>query len=317
MDKIFDFDQVNLLPKKCIVSSRSECDTSFELGGHKFTVPIVPANMLTVINEDLCIELAKKSFFYVMHRFNVDSAAFIKRCNEEKVISSIALGIKKENFDLVKKLAKEKLIPDFITIDVAHGHSETVRKLIKTIKETMGDTPFLIVGNVATRDAVKDLEIWGADCIKVGVGPGKVCTTRFKTGFGTGGFQLSAIKWLAETAKVPLICDGGLRHHGDIAKAIRFGATLCMVGSILSGHDESPGELIEQHGKKYKAYFGSASEHTKGYNKRIEGKKILVEYKGSLWDTLDRIIEDLQSSISYAGGKDLSALKEVDYVVYK
>ena len=160
-----------------------------------------------------------------------------------------------------------------------------------------------------------DLENWGADATKVGIGPGKVCITRLKTGFGTGGWQLSALKWCARVATKPIIADGGIRHHGDIAKSVRFGAAMVMIGSLFAGHEESPGHTVEVDGKRYKEYYGSASDFNKGEYKHVEGKRILEPVKGHLADTLREMEEDLQSSISYAGGRALGDLRKVNYVV--
>lgn len=315
--KVFDFEHVQLLPKRCIVTSRSECNASVTLGKHTFKVPIVPANMKTILNEDLALEMAKKGYFYVMHRFDIDTLSFVRKTREKKVIASISVGVKGEWFDIIKDLAKEDLIPDYITIDIAHGHAESVKIMIEHIRKHMGNKTFIIAGNVATPDAVADLERWGADATKVGVGPGKVCITRLKTGFGTAGWQLSAVKWCSKAATKPIIADGGIRYHGDIAKSMRFGATMVMVGSILSGHLESPGNTVEKDGQIFKEYFGSASEFNKGIKKNIEGKKELVPIKGSLWDTFTYIEQDLQSAISYAGGTTLHALRHVNYVLLK
>ncbi|KRM20648.1 guanosine monophosphate reductase [Latilactobacillus graminis DSM 20719] len=151
----------------------------------------------------------------------------------------------------------------------------------------------------------------------MGIGPGKVCITKIKTGFGTGGWQLAALRWCAKAATKPIIADGGLRTNGDIAKSIRFGASMVMIGSLLAGHTESPGQLIEENGQPFKAYFGSASEFQKGTHQNIEGKRILVPYKDSISATLAEMQQDLQSSISYAGGNRLSSLKQVDYVLVR
>ena len=159
-----------------------------------------------------------------------------------------------------------------------------------------------------------DLENWGADATKVGVGPGKVCITRLKTGFGTGGWQLSALKWCARVATKPIIADGGIRHHGDIAKSVRFGAAMVMIGSLFAGHEESPGQTVEVDGKLYKEYYGSASDFNKGEYKHVEGKRILEPIKGRLADTLREMREDLQSSICYAGGTQLTDMRKVNYV---
>ncbi|NLK13105.1 MAG: GMP reductase, partial [Candidatus Phytoplasma sp.] len=163
----------------------------------------------------------------------------------------------------------------------------------------------------------RELENAGADATKVGIGPGKVCITKLKTGFGTGGWQLAALNRCSKVARKPLIADGGIRNHGDIAKSIRFGATLCMIGSLFAGHEESPGKTIMVDGKKMKEYYGSASEFQKGERTNVEGKKIVVPYKGHIKDTLIEMQQDLQSSISYAGGKDLESITKVDYVVVK
>jgi GMP reductase len=149
----------------------------------------------------------------------------------------------------------------------------------------------------------------------VGIGPGKVCITKMKTGFGTGGWQLSALKWCARVATKPIIADGGIREHGDIAKSIRFGATMVMIGSMLAGHEESPGQTVEVDGKLYKEYYGSASDFNKGEYKHVEGKRILEPIKGKLADTLREMEEDVQSSISYAGGKKLMDIRKVNYVI--
>lgn len=188
--------------------------------------------------------------------------------------------------------------------------------MIKHIKKHLPDS-FLIAGNVGTPEAVRELEHAGADATKVGIGPGKVCITKIKTGFGTGGWQLAALRWCAKAASKPIIADGGIRTHGDIAKSVRFGASMVMIGSLFAGHEESPGDTIEKDGKKLKEYFGSASEFQKGEKKNVEGKKMYVEHKGALQDTLTEMEQDLQSSISYAGGRQLDAIRTVDYVVVK
>lgn len=188
--------------------------------------------------------------------------------------------------------------------------------MIKHIKTHLPKS-FVIAGNVGTPEAVRELENAGADATKVGIGPGKVCITKIKTGFGTGGWQLAALRWCAKAATKPIIADGGIRTHGDIAKSVRFGATMVMIGSLFAGHEESPGETVEKDGKLYKEYFGSASEFQKGEKKNVEGKKMHVEYKGPLQETLTEMEQDLQSSISYAGGTTLDSIRHVDYVIVK
>src|SRR3954471_17652061 len=312
--EIFDYDNVLLLPRKCRVQSRSECDPGVEFGGRRFKLPVVPANMKTVVDEKLCLWLAQNGYFYVMHRFDLDNVKFVRWMKDNGAFSSISLGVKKPDYDTVDQLAAEGLVPDYVTIDIAHGHADSVKNMIGHLREKLPST-FIIAGNVGTPEAIIDLENWGADATKVGIGPGKVCITRMKTGFGTGGWQLSALKWCARVATKPIIADGGIREHGDIAKSIRFGAAMVMVGSMLAGHEESPGATVEVDGRLFKEYYGSASDFNKGEYKHVEGKRILEPVKGKLADTLREMQEDLQSSISYAGGTKLADIRKVNYVI--
>ncbi|MGT2887373.1 GMP reductase [Streptococcus didelphis] len=312
---VFDYEDIQLIPNKCIINSRSEADTSVTLGDYHFKLPVIPANMQTIIDETIAEQLAREGYFYIMHRFDEASRKpFIKRMHQEGLIASISVGVKDYEYDFISSLKEDA--PEFITIDIAHGHADSVIRMIKHIKKELPKT-FVIAGNVGTPEAVRELENAGADATKVGIGPGKVCITKVKTGFGTGGWQLAALRWCGKAARKPIIADGGIRTHGDIAKSIRFGATMVMIGSLFAGHVESPGRTIEQDGETFKEYFGSASEYQKGERKNVEGKKILLPTKGYLSDTLTEMQQDLQSSISYAGGKDIDALRRVDYVIVK
>jgi GMP reductase len=317
MDNVFDYEDIQLIPAKCIVDSRSQCDTSINFGGRAFKLPVVPANMQTIIDEKIALYLAENNYFYIMHRFEPEKrAAFIKDMQTRGLFASISVGVKAEEYSFIENLAAEDLSPEYITIDIAHGHSNAVINMIRHIKKHLPKS-FVIAGNVGTPEAVRELEHAGADATKVGIGPGKVCITKIKTGFGTGGWQLAALRWCAKAASKPIIADGGIRTHGDIAKSIRFGASMVMIGSLFAGHEESPGETVERDGRLYKEYFGSASEFQKGEKKNVEGKKMFVEYKGLLKDTLIEMQQDLQSSISYAGGDKLDAIRTVDYVIVK
>jgi GMP reductase len=314
---IFDYEDIQLIPNRCVIKSRAEADTQVTLGKHTFKIPVVPANMQTIIDEKIAEMLATEGYFYIMHRFEPETRLdFVARMQEKGLISSISVGVKDEERQFIKELAEKALVPDYITIDIAHGHADTVIEMIKLIKRLMPQV-FVIAGNVGTPEAVRDLERAGADATKVGIGPGTVCSTKVKTGFGTGGWQLAAVKWCAKAASKPIIADGGIRTHGDIAKSIRMGASMVMIGSLFAAHEESPGQTVERDGQLFKEYYGSASEYQKGEHKNVEGKKMLLPHKGALKDTLQEMQEDLQSAISYAGGRDLESLRKVDYVVVK
>lgn len=317
MDTVFDYEDIQLVPAKCVVNSRSECDTTSKLGKHTFKLPVVPANMQTIIDETIAVKLASAGYFYIMHRFMPETRKqFILDMQSKGLIASISVGVKEDEYTFIEELAREQITPDYITIDIAHGHSNAVIAMIGHIKKHLPET-FVIAGNVGTPEAVRELENAGADATKVGIGPGKVCITKIKTGFGTGGWQLAALRWCSKAATKPIIADGGIRTHGDIAKSVRFGASMVMIGSLFAGHEESPGKTVEVDGKSVKEYFGSASEFQKGERKNVEGKKLYVEHKGSLMDTLVEMEQDLQSAISYSGGRDLEAIRKVDYVVVK
>ena len=315
--QIFDYEDIQLIPNKCIVRSRSEVDTTTEFGGRTFKLPVVPANMQTIIDEPLAKWLAQHDYFYIMHRFNPERRlAFVKEMHQADLFASISVGVKDSEFALIEQLADADLVPEYITIDIAHGHAQIVIDMIQHIKRLL-PASFVIAGNVGTPEGVRELENAGADATKVGIGPGKVCITKLKTGFGTGGWQLAALRWCAKAARKPIITDGGIRNNGDIAKSLRFGATMCMIGSLFAGHEETPGRHVTVDGQEYQEYYGSASEYQKGQHKNVEGKKILLPIKGKIADTLNEMHEDLQSAVSYAGGRDLAALTKVDYVIVK
>jgi GMP reductase len=304
MKQELGYKNVFLLPQKSIVSSRRECDTSVQFGGHTFSMPVFPANMKSVVNENTCEFLASRGWFYTMHRFGIDTMKFAEYMNRKGLFVSISTGI--DLTELIRLRNYSTVVPDYLTIDVANSWSILVEPIVKQIKDMFPDT-FLIVGNVATTPAVVDLIKWGADAIKLGIAGGRVCVTKDKTGFARPMVS-TLLECVLAAGNVPIIADGGISTHGDIAKALACGATAIMAGSLFAGYDESAGDIIEIDGRRYKEYFGSASEFNKVQQRNIEGKKILVDYKGPMSSLIQELQEDLQSSISYAGGKDLTAL---------
>lgn len=324
MSATFDYKDINLVPKKCIVDSRSECDVSVRLGKHVFLLPIVPANMECVINEELAIELAKNSYFYIMHRFNTDVVKFIQKMRSNNLFSSISIGVNTYSYELLSCLSELDLIPDYITIDIAHGHSVKMQKMLHFIRNnTKYDNTFVIAGNVCTKEAVIDLKSWGADAIKVGIGNGSVCTTYPTTGFGTKDIQASIVKECCSIDKdIVIIADGGITQMCDVTKSLAMGARMAMLGGMLTGFKESPGKLVmNTDNKLYQEFYGSASEHSKKFiddkkNKNIEGTTKLIPFKNkSIFDFYRECKEALQSSISYGGGNTLECLRSVEYII--
>lgn len=310
----FDFEDINLQPQMCIVDSRSECDTSVKFGNHTFKLPVIPANMECVIDENLAEKLASNGYFYIMHRFGVDVIQFIKNMLQKGLVTSISVGVNQDSYDLIDEIAEKSLLLDYVTVDIAHGHSVKMQRMIKYIKEKLPST-FIIAGNVSTPDGTYCLDVWGADAIKVGIGPGSACTTWPTTGFGSRNCQASTVYNCYSATKKPIIADGGIRVPGDISKSLVLGATMVMVGGMLSGFKDSPGHFVSIDGKYKKEFWGSASNFQSGKSNRIEGTKLLIDYKDrSILDEMNYLTECLQSSISYAGGKDLESLKKVKWI---
>ncbi|MER2125024.1 MAG: IMP dehydrogenase, partial [Exiguobacterium indicum] len=166
MDVVFDYEDIQLIPAKSIVGSRSECDTSVEFGGRRFKLPVVPANMQTIIDESIALFLAEGDYFYIMHRFEpARRLVFVRMMQERQLFASISVGVKEEEYQLIEQLAAEGLTPEYITIDIAHGHSEAVIQMIRHIKSLL-PASFVIAGNVGTPEAVRELENAGADATK-------------------------------------------------------------------------------------------------------------------------------------------------------
>lgn len=311
----FDYDDINLIPRYSVVDSRSECDTSVKIGKHKFKNPVIPANMESVISESVAIELAKNNYFYIMHRFGTDNIEFVKKMKELKLISSISIGVNNDSYDILDQLVIQNLVPDYITIDIAHGHCKKMKRMLKHIKDTLKLNCFVIAGNVSSIEGTRDLDLWGADAIKVGISPGSACTTGPTTGFGSRNIQASVVYECHRATQKLIIADGGIKSPADITKSIVLGASLIMVGGMLSALTDSPGRIVEIDGTKYKEFYGSASARQGNKTSRIEGTVKLNKLKNAtLVEYLDYLTECLQSSISYGGGKELSDLKSVRWI---
>ena len=308
----FGYQDICLVPDKCVVPSRDICNVSKFLGEREFSLPVCPSNMKSVVDQETCIFCAENNIFYVMHRFDIDTLQFCKDMIDKNLFVSISIGINSADYDTLKKLKKKKICPEYITIDIANAWYDRVRSMIEYIK-TNFPSSFLIAGNVATPKACLALQKWGASAIKIGIANGKVCITRHKTGFCIP--MVSCLMACSSTiTDIPIIADGGIVENGDIAKAICAGADFVMAGSLFAGFNQSAGQIIDINDTLYKEYYGSASEKNKGYSKNIEGKKMLIKYKGDMDFLLRELKEDLQSSISYSGGNKLEDLKQCKMV---
>lgn len=317
--KALKYSQICLSPKYSECYSRADCDTRVELCGEKFRLPIIPANMKSVISMPLSKLMSQSGYFYIMHRFDNSLKQVVSQMNEENWdIISVSMGVKLKDKKDIVALSKYKQRIDYITIDIAHGHSARMKSAIDCVKKHMPETK-IIAGNVTTSSAVLDLARWGADVVKVGIGQGSPCTTKDKTGFTMPMF--SCTQWCSNVFKdeesilpIPIIADGGIKCNGDIAKAIVAGATMVMAGGIFAACTDSPAVASTVNNVPYKAYFGSASAENKGHQKHIEGKLTNIISNGMTYQSkLEEIKQDIQSSISYSGGEDISSLASVEY----
>ena len=218
-NRLLKYSDIILVPKLSNIETRNAVDVSCKFGNQSFNLPVVPANMKTVINEELAKMMSDANFFYIMHRFGISNYEFVKTTNKQNLkCISISVGVKQSDIECLQKIAEDNLRVDYITIDIAHGHSVLMKNTINEIKKIFGDKTFIIAGNVATSDAVSEITQWGADAIKVGIGQGSPCTTKDKTGFTMPMF--SCMLECAKNADIPLIADGGVKCNGDVAKAI-------------------------------------------------------------------------------------------------
>ncbi len=310
------FDDVLIVPSKSAVRSRKDPTLSTRVTRRfKIDIPFVSANMDTVTESQMAIAMAKLGGLGILHRFmsieqQVGEVRIMKEAGCDLIAASVGVNDEaKERADaLVKEGAK------ILTIDIAHGHSESMIEILKYLKDKFADRVDLIAGNVATPEATEELILAGADAIKVGIGPGSMCTTRIITGCGVP--QLTAIAWCVEAARghnIPVIADGGLKSSGDIVKAFAAGAESVMLGSLLSGTFETPGQI--HFGKKH--YRGMASKDAQvSWRGNLpegmapEGEATSVPVKGHLKDVISELAGGLRSGMSYINAVQLSEITE-------
>jgi IMP dehydrogenase len=225
-----------------------------------------------------------------------------------------AIGVSESDKQRAESLVESGC--NILLIDVAHGHHENVRKMIEWCKENLDDKVDIIAGNIATKEAAQDLESWGADGLRVGIGGGSLCTTRVKTGFGVP--NVSCLEDVISVAKTPVMADGGIRSSGDISKALSLGASSVMLGSLIAGTDEAPGQIVETQKGLYKRYRGSASLETKVANgqqtRNVEGESTTIPYKGGVKFIVNGLLDGVKSALSYGGASSLKEFRP-PYVV--
>ena len=281
-------------------------------------IPIMAANMDTVGTFDMALALSSLKIFTAIHKhYSIDQwSAFLSKA-PEGIENYIAVSTGTSQADYDKAVQIFKLFPhlNFICIDVANGYSEHFVAFVKKMRKHFTDK-VIMAGNVVTGEMVEELLLVGADIIKVGIGPGSVCTTRVKTGVGYP--QLSAIIECADAAHGiggQIVSDGGCSTPGDVAKAFGAGADFVMLGGMLAGHDESGGEMFERDGKQYRQFYGMSSttamkKHVGGVAdyRASEGKTVEVPYRGNVENTIQDILGGIRSTCTYVGASQLKEL---------
>ena len=320
------FDDVTLAPNYSEILP-SETNTSIKLSKNlTLKIPLISSAMDTVTEGSMAAAIAKKGGIGVIHRnLSIEKQIFeIKKVKQKKLLVGAAVGASPEEHRRAKRILKEDL--DLIVVDTAHAHTKKVSDIIKMIVKTKPKKTTLCAGNIATAEAAKFLIKLGVDAIKVGIGPGSICTTRLVAGIGVP--QLSAImnvKSGVGNRKVSIIADGGIKFSGDIAKALAAGADAVMIGSLFAGTDQAPGKIIKKNGKLFKSFrgMGSIGAMNKGSADRYfqtkqknsskyvpEGVEGLVKYKGKVDKVIYQLVGGLKSSMGYLGSKKITHLRK-------
>lgn len=339
MDKILceglTFDDVLLIPQKSDVLP-NEVDLAARLTNKiRLNIPLMSAGMDTVTEWEMAVAIAREGGIGIIHKSmshdqQAEMVAAVKDADllvptavtddKGRLLVGAAVGVTADIGDRAKALMEAGV--DVITIDTAHGHSQNVINTVAKVKETFPELQ-VIAGNVATGEATEELIKAGADAVKVGMGPGSICTTRIVAGIGVP--QLTAIMLCAEAAdkhNIPIIADGGIQYSGDIVKAIAAGGSVIMIGSLFAGTTESPGEVVTISGKNFKVYrgMGSTGAMKKGSSDRYfqsgskkfvpEGVEGLVTYRGDMKDSIFQMMGGLRSGMGYCGVHNLEELRK-------
>ncbi|XP_034980642.1 GMP reductase 1 isoform X1 [Zootoca vivipara] len=321
-DLKLDFKDVLLRPKRSSLKSRAEVDLmrTFTFRNSKQTytgIPIIVANMDTVGTFEMAQVMTKYAMFTAIHKhYSLEQwelfASNHPECLEHVAVSS---GSGMPDFEKMSRILEAIPLIKYICLDVANGYSEYFVEFVKAVRIRFPNHT-IMAGNVVTGEMVEELILSGADIIKVGIGPGSVCTTRIKTGVGYP--QLSAVIECSDSAhglKGHIISDGGCCCPGDVAKAFGAGADFVMLGGMFAGHDQCAGEIIEKNGKKVKLFYGMSSDTAMKKHvgavadyRASEGKTVEVPYRGDVEDTIRDILGGLRSTCTYVGAAKLKEL---------
>ncbi len=307
------FDDILLVPRFSAIESRKSLSTINNLGKIKLDLPIISSPMDTVTEVAMASAMDAHGGLGVIHRYNSiqDQAALVKDAKDKGLRNiSAAVGVTGDYQERARELVNSGA--NVLCVDVAHGHHSMMRDALKHLKEEYGGDTHIMAGNVATGQGGVDLASWGADSIRVGIGGGSICSTRLVSGHGVPTLQ-SILDCVRVGCPVPIIADGGMKTSGDIVKALAAGADFVMLGSMLAGTDQSPGQVFDNGTKKYKVYRGMASSEAqvnwRGKTSTPEGISTTIPYKGDVNTILVDLKGGIQSGLSYSGARSIQELQ--------
>ncbi len=308
------YDDVLLVPKYSDILSRKEVDLSSNLDNKRvLTLPIISSPMDTITESSMANLMASSGGLGIIHRYNsIEMQVQLAYQVKDRDKRAAAIGITGDYLERAQALYEVGV--KIFCLDVAHGHHILMQEAIKSLKSLYGDV-HIMAGNVATKKGFEDLSNWGADSIRCNIGSGSICSTRIQTGHGMPGLQTIFECFSANiTRDVKIIADGGIKNSGDIVKALAAGADLIMIGSLLSGTAETPGQIIHAaDGSRKKIYRGMASKEAqrdwKGKYSSNEGVSTTVPAKGSAKQVLEDLDNGIRSGLSYSGARDILELQ--------
>ena len=307
------FDDVLLVPQYSDIESRKVLSTKSKLGDIELFLPIISSPMDTVTEVEMASTIDAYGGLGIIHRYNspTEQANLVKRAilKDTKNVGA-AIGVTGDFLERAQAVVEEGAT--VLCIDVAHGHHSMMRDALRALRMAMGSSVHIMAGNVATGKGSCDLAEWGADSVRVGVGGGSICSTRLVSGHGIPTFQ-SVMDCVDAGCPIPIIADGGMKTSGDIVKALAAGADFVMLGSMLAGTDQSPGQVFDNGNKKYKVYRGMASSEAqvnwRGKTSTPEGISTTIPYRGDVNTVLADLKGGIQSGMSYSGATSIQELQ--------
>jgi IMP dehydrogenase len=310
------YNDVLLVPQYSDIKSRNEVKLTSNLSDNQFRLPIIASPMDTVSEKDMVVAMADEGGLAIIHRYNTikEQANIVEHsiANLMNPDSSVAAAIGTSGDYLERAVTLVDRGANILCVDVAHGHHILMKQVLQELRGRLNDSVHIMAGNVATLEGYNDLVDWGADSVRCNIGGGSICSTRIQTGHGVPGLH-TIIDCARSDRNAPIIADGGIRNSGDIVKALAAGADFVMLGSLLSGTDETPGNIINTREGKFKAYRGMASKDAqvewRGRTASLEGIATTVPCKGPVRDILLELERGIRSGLSYSGARSITELQ--------